>query len=235
MNYNFDEELKRMNKKDNSFLCTKFKNTLFGMLKFELKSLIGRFFFKFRNFDDVSKRYLNIGCGLNKTKNFLNLDFYNKTLIFNKKMDPEVQHDLRYPLPFSNNRFDGIFSEHTLEHLYPDEAFNLLIEIHRCLKSGGILRVSLPNSERLFREYFDNSFDKSDFRTKGESVNRIYAWGHRSHYDAEFLIYLLEVIGFKEVKETNFFEGKDKNLFVEQSHRKQHSFYIEGTKLENKI
>lgn len=230
MKYNFTEEQKRMKKKNNSFLCTTFKINLMSMIKFELKSLIGRIILKLRNFDDPSKKYLNIGCGPHKVNNFLNLDFYNKSIL-KKKMDPEVQHDLRYPLPWPNNRFDGIFSEHALEHLYPDEAFNLLKEIYRCLKIGGSLRLSLPNTQKLIKDYYENNLTDPDFKTRGENMNRIFAWGHKAHYDAEFVIYLLEVIGFQNVKETLFFEGKDKNLFVEQPIRNQNSFYIEGTKL----
>jgi len=67
-------------------------------------------------------------------------------------MNPEVWHYPRYLLPFSSNRFNGIFSEHALEHLYPDEAFNLLNEIYRCLKIRGTLRLSLPNTEKSLRK-----------------------------------------------------------------------------------
>lgn len=235
MKFNFNKEHKRMTYKDDSFLSIKYKMTLKDIIKFELKSLIGRFFLKLRNFDNFSKQYLNIGCGFNKLDNFLNLDFYNKSIIFKKKMDPEVQHDLRYPLPFSNKRFSGIFSEHALEHLYPDEAFNLLNEIYRCLKIGGTLRLSLPNTEKIITDYYEDRLNDPDFMTRGESVNRLYAWGHKAHYDAEFVIYLLEVIGFEDVKETNFFQGKDANLLVEQPLRKPNSFYVEGTKVEKKI
>ena len=234
MKYNLQKEQKRMTEKDDSFLSIKYKMTLKDTIKFELKSLIGRLFLKFRNFDDLSKQYLNIGCGFHKIDNFLNLDFYNKSIIFKKKMDPDVQHDLRYPLPFSNNRFKGIFSEHALEHLYPDEAFNLINEIYRCLKTGGTLRLSLPNTEKIITDYCENNLSNAEFMTRGEGVNRLYAWGHKAHYDSEFMIYLLEVVGFEDVKETNFLEGKDSNLLVEQSLRKPNSFYVEGTKVEKK-
>ena len=85
MKYNFNKEHKRMTEKDDGFLSIKYKMTFKDLIKFELKSLIGRFFLKFRNFDDVSKQYLNIGCGFNKIDNFLNLDFYNKSIILKKK------------------------------------------------------------------------------------------------------------------------------------------------------
>jgi len=233
MKYNLNKEQKRMTEND-GFLSTKYKMTSREIFKFELKSLIGRFFLKFRNFDDFSKQYLNIGCGSNKIDNFLNLDFYNKSIIFKKKMDPEVQHDLRFPLPFSSERFSGIFSEHVLEHLYPDEAFNLLKEIYRCLKIGGTLRVSLPNTEKMITNYYENNLSDTNFRTRGESINRLYAWGHKAHYDADFVIYLLEVIGFEDVKETKFLQGKDASLFAEQPLRKPYSFYVEGTKVGKK-
>ena len=69
-----------------------------------------------------------------------------------------------------------------------------------------------------------------DCRTRGEYLNGIYKWGHRAHYDAQFLIYLLEIVGFNNVKEVSFGEGQDRNLLVEQFSRKEDSFIIEGTK-----
>jgi cystathionine beta-lyase family protein involved in aluminum resistance len=48
------------------------------------------------------------------------------------------------------------------------------------------------------------------------------------------VIYLLEVIGFEDVKETKFLQGKDASLFAEQPLRKPYSFYVEGTKVGKK-
>ena len=236
MKYNLKKELIRMNKDDSSFLSTTYNDSLKKVLRFEIYSFIGRFFSKFASFKNQTKKYLNIGSGYNLLPNFINIDFYNNSFFkyylsfkFLPKPIPELQHDLRYPLPFSKNRFDGIFSEHTLEHLYPNEVLNLLIEIYRCLKDGGIIRLSLPNTEKMIIKYVNNE-PSSDCRTRGEYLNKIYKWGHRAHYDAEFVIYLLETVGFNNVKEVSFGEGQDHNLLVEQFSRKEDSFIVEGTK-----
>lgn len=46
-------------------------------------------------------------------------------------------------LPFSKNRFDGIASIETLEHI--EELEQVLLEFQRCLRPGGHLLVSMPS------------------------------------------------------------------------------------------
>ncbi len=59
-------------------------------------------------------------------KNFFGLkDFFKNR---------NLGHDLRYPLPYHDESFLGIFSEHTLEHLHPFEAIRLLKEISNLLQ-----------------------------------------------------------------------------------------------------
>ena len=46
--------------------------------------------------------------------------------------------DLRYPFKIESTSIDGIFSEHTFEHLSHEEVDNALSECYRILKNGSI-------------------------------------------------------------------------------------------------
>jgi predicted SAM-dependent methyltransferase len=228
--YSVSEERLRMAKDSSSFLNVDHQDSLQGLVIFELKSLLGRLCYPIFNKNQVTQKYLNLGCGKIRPEGFVNLDFYNKTL-FKKKSDPEVLHDMRYPLPFDENTFDGCFSEHTLEHLYPNQAFDLLSEVFRVLSDGGVFRISLPDINKAVSEYIRNDFPSHNARTRAERLNCQFRWGHRAVYDAEFLIYLLEVVGFSEVRECGFHEGCNSDLQIELPERQSHSFYVEALKL----
>jgi len=61
--------------------------------------------------------------------------------------------DAARPLPFAGNRFNAIYARRILEHLAPDEAHAFVKEARRLLAANGILRVSVPDTESLARDY----------------------------------------------------------------------------------
>jgi hypothetical protein len=61
--------------------------------------------------------------------------------------------DLRKGIPFPDATFDGVYHSHVLEHFSRDDARALLSECFRVLKVGGILRIVLPDLEKLARDY----------------------------------------------------------------------------------
>jgi predicted SAM-dependent methyltransferase len=50
-------------------------------------------------------------------------------------------------LEFEDNTFDFIYSEHFFEHLFLEEAFELLKECHRILKPSGVIRIIVPDAD----------------------------------------------------------------------------------------
>ncbi|KJS02870.1 MAG: hypothetical protein VR65_03730 [Desulfobulbaceae bacterium BRH_c16a] len=89
---------------------------------------------------------LNLGCGGRYHPAWTNVD-YTKT-------GPEVIiHDLMRPLEFSDNTFDVVYHSHVLEHMPKRYAPGFLRECLRVLRSGGILRVVVPDLEFAAREY----------------------------------------------------------------------------------
>ncbi len=70
------------------------------------------------------------------------------------KLDRDtVFWDLSRGIPFAEKTFDGVYHSHLLEHLDQEVAPSFLQECHRVLKPGGILRVVVPDLEKLARGY----------------------------------------------------------------------------------
>lgn len=90
--------------------------------------------------------FLNIGCGSIFHSEWTNVDLVSSS--------PIVEAcDLRKRLPYSNSYFSVCYSSHLLEHLTQDEAKQLLGECFRVLRSGGIIRVVVPDLEAIARIY----------------------------------------------------------------------------------
>ncbi|MEA3398687.1 MAG: methyltransferase domain-containing protein [Patescibacteria group bacterium] len=117
---------------------------------------------------NMETKKLNLGCGQNKKKGYINLDW-------NKLTNPDIYHNLNFiPYPFCDNSFDLIEAEHVLEHL--DRPFDVMKELHRILKPGGILKVKVPHFSRGFTHaehahgfditfplYFNKNFTRSGY------------------------------------------------------------------------
>ena len=79
---------------------------------------------------------LNLGCGNDIKKGWVNLDIYKGEGI-------DVVHDLNnLPLPFEDNSFNYILCKDILEHVNYVDVMN---ELHRILKKGGIIRIRVPH------------------------------------------------------------------------------------------
>jgi predicted SAM-dependent methyltransferase len=92
---------------------------------------------------------LNLGCGHVHHAAWTNVDF--------RASSPEViQHDLRQPLPFADASFTAVYASHVLEHFSRPFALVFLTECHRLLKSGGVLRLVVPDLETIAKLYLEN-------------------------------------------------------------------------------
>ncbi len=93
-----------------------------------------------------SRRLLNLGCGTHFHPAWCNLDLVSD--------DAAVQeHDIRQRLPFPSGTFDAVYHSHVLEHLTPAQGEQLIQECYRVLSPGGILRIVVPDLERIAQIY----------------------------------------------------------------------------------
>ena len=112
-------------------------------LRFEVNSWIGRNFFKNTSRVIPTKKplLLDLGVGTNYKDGWTHVDFFRYRIRKFWKSHPEIRKpeietDLRYPLNCPDKIVDGVYCGHTLEHLYPNHAYNMLKEIFRILKPG---------------------------------------------------------------------------------------------------
>lgn len=94
------------------------------------------------------------------------------------RLDPDtVRWDLSKGVPFADQTFDGVYHCHILEHINREEAQGFLYECYRVLKRGAILRIVVPDLERMARRYVDvmNSLpDKGDMAEHETAVEEMF-------------------------------------------------------------
>ena len=92
------------------------------------------------------KTYLNLGCGHRYDRAWTNVDF--------KAIDNLViGHNLLEGIPFGNESFDVVYHSHVLEHFSKKDGEYFIEECYRILKPGGIIRIAVPDLERIVSEY----------------------------------------------------------------------------------
>jgi predicted SAM-dependent methyltransferase len=98
--------------------------------------------------------------------------------VYSKTDFQEFYYQAGDRLNFDDNTFDFIFSEHFFEHLFMNEAFELLKECYRILKPHGVLRIVVPDA---------------DLRTyeKIEPLPKIKSWTHPETHKTRWSVYSL--------------------------------------------
>ena len=75
---------------------------------------------------------------------------------FNSIPDNIMVYNLAKGIPFETGSVDVVYHSHMLEHLDRDIAEQFLLEVRRVLKPGGIHRISVPDMEKLCKEYLEH-------------------------------------------------------------------------------
>lgn len=208
-----------------------------SLFLFEINSWIGRKLCKrlSRFVPNKTPFLIDIGVGNNYTDGWTHVDFYSGVIRKfwkpRNRRQPEVKTDLRYPLNCQSNVADGIYSGHTLEHLYPNHAYKLLSELYRILKPGCWLRINVPDLKKVV-DFYNGKINMPEYKYKAEAIgNLTQNWGHHSVWDAELLTKALELNGFVNVKEVEFGKiGKDIRLIKEEEIRRAETLVIEAQK-----
>jgi SAM-dependent methyltransferase len=115
----------------------------------------------------VHFRLLNLGCGDRYDESWVNVDFTNRGR-------PGVKaHNLLAGIPYPTAVFEAVYHSHVLEHFPREAAFPFIAECFRVLRPGGILRVVVPDFERICRTYLS----ALDGALRGDiDAERNYEW-----------------------------------------------------------
>jgi predicted SAM-dependent methyltransferase len=132
---------------------------------------------------------INLGCGPVGKEDWINIDwgilailhkypriekmFFKLNLFprgYNVRWPKNLKlHNCKKKLPFDPNSADYIYASHFLEHFKKFEAEEIIIDCHRVLKDGGIIRIVVPDLELLVRKYLEKDFDY--FRKTDDLMN----------------------------------------------------------------
>ena len=91
-------------------------------------------------------KMINLGCGDIFHKDWINIDFESKS-------DEVIKHNLLEGIPFLDNEFDVVYHNNVLEHFSKSKGEFIISECYRVMKSGGILRVVVPDLEEPVKSY----------------------------------------------------------------------------------
>jgi SAM-dependent methyltransferase len=91
-----------------------------------------------QKFDKQKQLWLDAGCGDNKQDGCIGMDK-------RKLAGVDVVHNLEVlPWPFEANTFNRVIMSHVMEHIDPRIAVDLVNDIWRIMKPGGLLMLSMP-------------------------------------------------------------------------------------------
>jgi predicted SAM-dependent methyltransferase len=119
-------------------------------------------------------KMLNLGCGNRFHSDWINLDMSISD-------DSVIEHNLLEPLPFDAGFADAVYHSHVLEHFPKAKAKKFLADCFRVLRSGGILRVAIPDLEQIARLYLQNL--EAALNNKHENAASNYDWIMLELYD----------------------------------------------------
>jgi predicted SAM-dependent methyltransferase len=186
---------------------------------------------------------VNIGCGSSAKPGWVNVDIF-------KFPGVNCIYDCRRELPFADGSVRCIFTEHFFEHIdYTEEAPFFLIECHRVLQPGGVMRIIVPDVEKYMRAYCAEGWEElirvrplhpdhtdvhfgSRFNTKMEVVNVVFRqyFEHKYAYDFSNLEFLLRHYGFVDIQKREFGKSALPELCIDNADRVSESLYVEAVK-----
>jgi predicted SAM-dependent methyltransferase len=187
---------------------------------------------------------VNIGCGDQPTPGWVNLELRPSSNVH--------FWDCRRGLPFSDGAVVAIYSEHTFEHFDPDTEGKLFLrECLRCLKSGGVLRLVVPDVGTYLRAYgyawgplaamrqleakqggWHDPWLGELYRTQMQLMNAVFRQHgeHKYAYDEETLVLVLRQAGFSRVLPQQFGISIDRHMAPDSKARKTESLYVDAVK-----
>ena len=127
-----------------------------------------------------------------------------------------VFHSIRYlnvtkRFPYADATFDFVFSTHLLEHLYTQQAISCINETFRVLKRGGVVRIVVPDLDRIVENYDSQNPDKF-LEAIFEEKQRHFRNKHHWLYNKTSLTSLLKESGFSKIYRCKFQVGNCADL-----------------------
>lgn len=134
---------------------------------------------------------LHLGCGKLKLEGFINIDILSNV--------SDLKMDFTNLSIFNSSNIDEIYICHALEHFKRREIIPLILEWNRILRNDGILRIAVPDFEKVVKMYLKNK-DVSE-------LIGFLSGGQRDEYDFHYINFdicilekLLMACGFDDIE-----------------------------------
>ena len=146
---------------------------------------------------------LHLGCGQLKLNDFINIDLLSDLA--------DLNLDFTNLTIFNSSIVEEIYISHALEHFKRKEIIPLMLEWNRILKNDGVLRIAVPDFEKVVKIYLKNRniSELIGFLSGGQRDEYDY---HYTNFDIYILEKLLKACGFDNIERYNthdFLEDKD--------------------------
>jgi len=146
--------------------------------------------------------------------------------------------DVRKGLRFASGTVRFIYSSHTFEHFTYAESLAISKECWRVLEPGGVLRIVVPDLERIVREYMaDPQPSAAQTLLSRMSLNHSFqdvlhpGSNHSQMFDTKALVHLLGEAGFERVEASTFGRSAIPEIAqIELEVRRRESIYVEAIK-----
>lgn len=147
---------------------------------------------------------LQVGSGQVRLPGWLNTDLLYGSFYL----------DISQPLPLPSNTFTYAFGEHVIEHITERQGLQLLREVYRVLRPGGVMRMTTPDLRKIvalyedrnptisradYARFLDNMTGKRHDRACQIFNDYMRLWGHLHVYDEEDLAAKMREVGFTRV------------------------------------
>lgn len=138
------------------------------------------------------KVFVNVGCGFDTSKEFINVDVLPLPHI-------HYVHNISDLSMFPDNTADMVYASHVFEHIPRKNLISTLNEWKRILKKDGMLRLSVPDFDSLVAVYI----------TEGRKVEMVQdnVLGQEPPYDNHYTLWNMETMnavltgaGFKNIR-----------------------------------
>ncbi len=128
---------------------------------------------------------------------------------------PDILGDMTDMKAVPSVSFEGIFTSHTIEHLYPDDVRRSFQEFYRVLVPGGLAVIACPDLEAAAQEIVNGRLLEPAYHADGTPIapiDLLYGWRgflaqkekrefmvHHTGFTLPVLLKSLESVGFVSV------------------------------------
>ena len=139
------------------------------------------------------KVLIHIGCGTTNSPEFINIDARPLAHVHIATSEITSLAD------FGSGTVDLVYMCHVLEHIKKGDLTKVLFEMKRVLKDGGVLRISVPDFDRLI-EVYNASGKDTDVISSQLMGGQDHEYNiHYSIFSQRRLSKLLNEVGFRDV------------------------------------